>query len=78
MLTIKNANHVPTCQQIKSFRSCATATGLPMLQAETGRLASRKIALAIRRKRRSWLAMQWTLRFARQGARLRWLPPSAD
>jgi len=75
MLTIKNSHHVSTSQQIKSFRSCATASGRTMLQAEAGRLARGTIALTIRRQRRSWLDMQWTLRFARHGERLRVLPP---
>jgi hypothetical protein len=59
MITIKGANHLRTMRQAKSYRSCRTATGLPMLGLELSRICREEVALVNRELRRQWLEEAW-------------------
>jgi hypothetical protein len=68
MVTIKGAKHLRTIRQAKSYRSCPTATGLPMSGLELSRICREEVALANRELRRQWLEEAWKSRLSR-GAR---------
>jgi hypothetical protein len=59
MLTLKGVKQLRTMRQVKSYRSCPTATGLPMWGAELGRLGQEEVARGRRERRRRWLAAAW-------------------
>jgi hypothetical protein len=59
MLTLKGVKQLRTMRQAKSYRSCPTATGLPMWGAERGRLEQEEEARGRRERRRRWLAAAW-------------------
>jgi hypothetical protein len=68
MITIKGAKLLRTMRQAKSYRSCRTATGLPMLGLELSRICREEVALANRELRRLLLEEAWESRLSR-GAR---------
>lgn len=59
MITIKHSEQLRTMRHLKSFRSCRTATGMPMWQADLGRIYQEEVARANREMRRRWLAETW-------------------
>ncbi|HZE21653.1 MAG TPA: hypothetical protein VE082_06340 [Desulfobaccales bacterium] len=59
MVTLKGVKQVRTMRQVKSYRSCPTATGLPMWGAELGRMGQEEVARGRREQRRCWLAVAW-------------------
>jgi len=69
MITIKGANHLRTMRNVKSYRSCPTATGLPMLGLELSRICREEVALVNRELRRQWLAEAWESRLSRGAQR---------
>lgn len=59
MLSIRTSEQLRTRQQVKSFRSCPTSTGLPGWGAELGRICQAEVARCQRELRRQWLATVW-------------------
>jgi len=68
MVTIKGAKYLRTMRQAKSYRSCRTVTGLPMLGLELSRICREEVALVNRELRRQWLEEAWKIHLSR-GAR---------
>lgn len=65
MITIKGAKYLRTMRQAKSYRSCRTATGLPMLGLELSRICREEFALANRELRRQLLEEAWKSHLSR-------------
>lgn len=59
MIIIKNSDHLRTMRHLRGFRSCRTATGMPMWRAELSRIYQEEVALGNRELRRRWLADAW-------------------
>jgi len=77
MLALSTSHpNIRTMQHVKSFRSCATATGVSAAHADRGRIALEEERLAQKEVRRFWLIQEWRERFERLAGPLRVHPPS--
>jgi len=59
MLTLKTSDQLRTMRHVKSYRSCPTSTGMPMLGLELGRICQEELRRWNREMRRRWLAAAW-------------------
>lgn len=59
MLTIRTAAQIRGAHNLRSSRSCASSTGLPMQCVDVRRIVHAEAGLANSELRRQWLARQW-------------------
>ena len=59
MLTIRTAAQIRGAHNLRSFRWCATSTGVPVRCAGVRRVVQAEAGLANSELRRQWLARQW-------------------
>lgn len=59
MLMVKCSSHIRTSQNIKSFHSSRTSTGLPAVHVDLQRICQQGAALVSRMIRLSWLTGLW-------------------
>lgn len=65
MLTIRTAGQIRVAHNLRSFRSCAASTGVPVRYADAGRVVQAEVRLANSELRRRWLAARWDAHQAR-------------
>ena len=73
MLTLRGMKHIRTGRNIKSFRSCPHATGVPMSHLDVERIARGEERMAGAEAWRAWLDNEWSESLKRR-ARARPLP----
>jgi hypothetical protein len=59
MVTILTSNQIRTMRHSKSYRSCPTSTGLPIMGVDRGRMLKEEVARGNRELRRRWLTACW-------------------
>ena len=59
MLTIRTAAQIRGAHNLRSLRSCASSTGLPMQCVDARRMVHAEAGLANRELHRRWRARQW-------------------